>query len=96
MLFSLLRIHILSSSSSAFMLYSPTDQPISSSCTSCMALAHAIIELQYNKAAGMPLYQLHKVTPDETIEELGILCGTTQTSLKEIFAGQAHAYVDRL
>ena len=47
-LFSLLRIHILSSSSSAFMLYSPTEQPISSSCTSCMALAHAIIELQYN------------------------------------------------
>ena len=61
-----------------------------------MALAHAIIELQYNKAAGMPLYQLHTVTPNETIEELGILqlCGTTQTSLKEIFAGQAH--VDRL
>ena len=59
-----------------------------------MALAPAIIELQYNKAAGMPLYQLHKVTPNETIEELGILCGTTQTSLKEIFAGQAH--VDRL
>ena len=29
-LFSLLRIHILSSSSSAFMLYSPTEQPISS------------------------------------------------------------------
>ena len=57
-LFSLLRIHILSSSSSAFMLYSPTEQPISSSCTSCMALAHAIIDLQYNKAAGMPLYQL--------------------------------------
>ena len=77
------------------MLYSPTEQPISSSCTSCMALAHAIIiELQYNKAAGMPLYQLHTVTPNETIEELGILCGTAQTSLKEIFAGQAH--VDRL
>ena len=35
-LFSLLRIHILSSSSSAFMLYLPTEQPISSSCTSCM------------------------------------------------------------
>ena len=34
------------------------------------------------------------VTPNETIEALGILCGTTQTSLKEIFAGQAH--VDRL
>ena len=60
-----------------------------------MALAHAIIELQYNKAAGMPLYQLHTVTPNETIvEELGISRGTTQTSLKEIFAGQAH--VDRL
>ena len=42
----------------------------------------------------MPLYQLHTVTPNETIEELGILCGTTQTSLKETFAGQAH--VDRL
>ena len=41
-LFSLLRIHILSSNSSAFMLYSPTEQPISSSCTSCMALPHAI------------------------------------------------------
>ena len=59
-----------------------------------MALAHAIIELQYNKAAGMPLYQLHTVTPNETIEELDISRGTTQTSLKEIFAGQAH--VDRL
>ena len=58
-LFSLLRIHILSSSTSAFMLYSPTEQPISSSCTSCMALAHAMIELQFNKAAGMLLYQLH-------------------------------------
>ena len=34
------------------------------------------------------------VTPNETIEVLGILCGTTQTSSKEIFAGQAH--VDRL
>ena len=56
-----------------------------------MALAHAIIELQYNKAAGMPLYQLHTlVTPNETILELGISRGTTQTSLKEIFAGQAH------
>ena len=61
-----------------------------------MALAHAIIELQYNKAAAMPLYQLHTVTPNETIEELGISRVTTQTyaSLKEIFAGQAH--VDRL
>ena len=60
-----------------------------------MALAHSIIiELQYNKAAGIALYQLHTVTPNETIEELGILCGTAQTSLKEIFAGQAH--VDRL
>ena len=70
-----------------------------------MALAHAIIDLQY-KAAGMPLYQLHTVSPNETIEELGILCGTTQTSLKEIFAGTTRislkeifagqAHVDRL
>ena len=62
-LFSLLRIHILSSCSSAFMLYSPTEQPISSSCTSCVALAQAIIELIYNNAAGMQLYQLQKSVP---------------------------------
>ena len=66
---------------------------------SCMALAHAIIELQYNKAAGMPLYQLHTSflwgsNSKRDHIGLGILCGTTQTSLKEIFAGQAH--VDRL
>ena len=98
-LFSILRIYILSSSSSAFMLYSPTEQPIPSSCTPCMALAHAIIELQCNKAAGMHCISSTQafsraVTPNETIEGLGILCDTTQTSLKEIFAGQVH--VDRL
>ena len=42
----------------------------------------------------LPSNQLHTVTPNETIEELGVLCGTTQTSLKGIFTGQAH--VDRL
>ena len=29
-------------------------------CNYWMAVAHAIIELQYNKAVGMPLYQLEK------------------------------------
>ena len=40
--------------------------------------------------ASAPQCFLLAVTPDETIEGLvGILCGTTRISLKEIFAGQA-------